>query len=137
MSKKCCWRIKNLAEAWRLYKKLAAIPQSRIFNPVKKTTRQHFLRKQLTAFHCKKIKFSMKDFSSKSDHIRRKLPIWSHVLEKSFMENSVFCAVFILKSSIISVWQTSKYALVPTQPAFTWSNLTKETLEQGVKYVQS
>ena len=38
MSKKWryCWRRKNLAEAWRLYKKLAAIPQSRIFNPVKK-----------------------------------------------------------------------------------------------------
>ena len=24
-----------------------------------------------------------------------------------------------------------------TQPAFTWSKLPKETLEQGVKYVQS
>ena len=25
----------------------------------------------------------------------------------------------------------------PSQPAFTWSKLTIETLEQGVKYVQS
>ena len=26
---------------------------------------------------------------------------------------------------------------MPTQPAFTWSKLNIETLEQGVKYVQS
>ena len=30
-----------------------------------------------------KMKFSIKDFSSKYDQIRRKLRIWSHLLEKS------------------------------------------------------
>ena len=40
-----------------------------------------------------KMKFSIKDFSSKCDQIRRKLWIWSHLLEKSLMENFIFRAV--------------------------------------------
>ena len=41
----------------------------------------------------KKEKLSIKDFFSKSDQIRRKLWIWSHLLKKSLMKNYVFCAV--------------------------------------------
>ena len=37
-----------------------------------------------------KIKFSIKDFFNKCDQICRKLPIWSHLLKKSLMENSFF-----------------------------------------------
>ena len=40
-----------------------------------------------------KMKFSIKDFFSKFDQIRRKLRIWSHLLNKSWMENFIFCAV--------------------------------------------
>ena len=40
-----------------------------------------------------KIKFSIKDFFSKRDQIRRKLRIWSHLLKKSLMENYIYCAV--------------------------------------------
>ena len=40
-----------------------------------------------------KMKFSIKDFFSKCDHIRKKLRIWSHLLKKSLMENFIFCAV--------------------------------------------
>ena len=36
-----------------------------------------------------KMKFSIKDFLSKCDQIRRKLRIWSHLLKKSLMENLV------------------------------------------------
>ena len=39
------------------------------------------------------MKFSIKDFSSKCDQIRRKLQFWSDLLEKSLMENFIFCAV--------------------------------------------
>ena len=39
------------------------------------------------------MKFSMKDFFSKCDQIRRKLRIWSHLLKKSLIENFIFCAV--------------------------------------------
>ena len=39
------------------------------------------------------MKFFIKDFSSKCDQIRRKLRIWSYLLEKSLMENLIFCAV--------------------------------------------
>ena len=41
----------------------------------------------------KEMKFSIKDFFSKCDQVRRKLQIWSHLLEKSLMENFIFCAV--------------------------------------------
>ena len=40
-----------------------------------------------------KMKFSIKDFFSKCDQIRRKMRIWSHSLKKSSMENFIFCAV--------------------------------------------
>ena len=40
-----------------------------------------------------KMKFSIKDFSRKCDQIHMKLRIWSHLLEKSLMENFIFCAV--------------------------------------------
>ena len=41
-----------------------------------------------------KKKFSIKDFFSKCDQIRRKLRIWSHLQQKSLMDNFIFCAVF-------------------------------------------
>ena len=37
-----------------------------------------------------KIKFSIKDFFSKCDQIRRKPRIWSHLLKKYLMENFHF-----------------------------------------------
>ena len=39
------------------------------------------------------MKFSIKDFSSKCDHIYRKLRIWSHLLEKSLTEILIFYIV--------------------------------------------
>ena len=39
------------------------------------------------------MKFSIKDFFSKCDEIRRKLRIWSHLLKKSLIEKFIFCAV--------------------------------------------
>ena len=40
-----------------------------------------------------KMKFSIKDFFSKSDQIHSFLRIWSHLLKKSLVENFIFCAV--------------------------------------------
>ena len=51
----------------------------------------HFARLGKATVH--KKKFSIKDFFSKSDQIRRKLRIWSHLPRKSLMENFIFCAV--------------------------------------------
>ena len=39
------------------------------------------------------MKFSIKDFFNKCDQIRSFLPIWSHLVKKSLMENFIFCAV--------------------------------------------
>ena len=55
---------------------------------------------------CTKTKFSIKDFFSKCDQIRRFLWIWSHLLEKSFTKtyweifhkNIIFCAVSLFLS---------------------------------------
>ena len=41
------------------------------------------------------MKFSIKDFFSKCGQIHRKLRIWSHSLNKSLMENFIFCAVSV------------------------------------------
>ena len=39
------------------------------------------------------MNFCIKDFFRKCDQIRRKLRIWSHLQEKSLMENFIFCVV--------------------------------------------
>ena len=39
------------------------------------------------------MNFSIKDFFSKCDQIRRKLWFWPNLLKKSLMENLTFCAV--------------------------------------------
>ena len=39
-----------------------------------------------------KMKFSIEDLFSKYDQIRGKLRIWSHLLNKSLIENFTFCA---------------------------------------------
>ena len=49
-----------------------------------------------------KMKFSITDFLSKCDQIRRKLRIWSHLLRKSLMENFIFCAVLVARRCLIS-----------------------------------
>ena len=46
----------------------------------------------------KKMKFSIKDFFSKCDQIRRKLRIWSQLLKKSLMENFSFFLCSVLGS---------------------------------------
>ena len=48
------------------------------------------------------MKFSIKDFSSKCDQIRRFLRIWSHLLEKSLIENFIFCAAIVASSRKIN-----------------------------------
>ena len=40
-----------------------------------------------------KMKFSINDFFSKRDQIRRKLRIWSHLMTKPLKESFIFCAV--------------------------------------------
>ena len=47
----------------------------------------------MPVLNAQKKKFSIKDFFSKCDQIRRKLRIWSHLLWKSLMENFVSWAV--------------------------------------------
>ena len=52
------------------------------------------LKATLRKFYAvQKIKFSIKDFFSKCDQIRRKLRIWSYLLKKFLMESLIFCVV--------------------------------------------
>ena len=46
------------------------------------------------------MKFFIKDFFSKFDQIRSKQWIWSHLLQKSLMENFTFSAVLKLDNTI-------------------------------------
>ena len=54
----------------------------------------HFqMLRNIDIFAAQKMEFSIKDFFSKYDQIRRFLRIWSHLLKKSLRENFIFCAV--------------------------------------------
>ena len=54
--------------------------------------KNHIILTHFIPLIAQKMKFSNKDFSSKCKQIRWKLRIWSHLLEKSLMENFIFCA---------------------------------------------
>ena len=62
-------------------------------------------------YTAQKMKFYIKNFFSKCDQIRRKLRIWSHLLNKFLMENFIFCAVIIsnlikrLRKKLSEKWQ--------------------------------
>ena len=59
----------------------------------------------IARFTAQKMKFSIKDFFSKCDQIRRKLQIWSHLQKKSLMENVIFCAVIWMRyRSFYFIW---------------------------------
>ena len=54
------------------------------------------------------MKFSIKDFFSKYDQIRRKLWIWLHLPKKSLMENVIFCALLI-QHVVLAVFNMSQW----------------------------
>ena len=56
------------------------------------------------------MKFSINDFFSKCDQIRRKLWIWSHLLKKSLIENFIFCPLIIAKLFILDFCESYGYA---------------------------
>ena len=81
----CCWD-----ELWTLVPRLKVLSLSLIciqFIPC------------LLNVATQKMKVAIKDFFSKCDHICSFLRIWSHLLKKSFMENLIFCAVFVEDST--------------------------------------
>ena len=60
------------------------------------------------------MKFSIKDFFSKCDQICSFLPIWSHLLKKSLMENFILCTVSH-KADVFEVFGQSSFYL-----QYTW-----------------
>ena len=48
-----------------------------------------------------KMKFSSKILFSKCDQIRNSLLIWSHLLKKSLIGNFIFCAVSIIRMTLM------------------------------------
>ena len=70
---------------------------------------QHFLVVLLLTITAQKMKFTIKDFFSKCDQIRRKLRIWSHLLTRSLMENFIFCAAY---EQVSVCWETKSHRTV-------------------------
>ena len=44
------------------------------------------------------MKFSIKDFFSKCDHIHKKIRIWSRLLKKYLMKNFICYALFVVEN---------------------------------------
>ena len=53
----------------------------------------HHTLMEISGNTAQNMKFSIKDFFSKRERIRRKLRIWSHLLKESLMKSFIFCAV--------------------------------------------
>ena len=51
------------------------------------------VKSELHVYNTARKKFSMKNLFSKCEQIRRKLLIWSHLLNKSLAEDFIFCVV--------------------------------------------
>ena len=76
------------------------------------------------------MKFSIKYLSSKCDQIRSFQRIWSHLLEKSLMENSIFSAVYRRLSCMLKIMKgETPIKLIQFQ-------CVKKTSEQGISIYQ-
>ena len=72
------------------------------------------------------MKFSITDFFSKCDQIRRKLQIWSHLLNKSLMENLIFlCSVLFDETfyKILQKWKQNDAQSISFYLFFLFGNL--------------
>ena len=56
----------------------------------------------MKCYTAQKMKFPIKDFSSKCDEIRSFLQIWSHLPGKSFMENIIFYTCYMCRLNSFS-----------------------------------
>ena len=65
----------------------------------KRTSFKTLASKKAATCTAQKLKFTIKDFSSKCDQIYRKLRILPHLLKKSLIVNFIFCAVIAFKKS--------------------------------------
>ena len=66
----------------------------------------NYIKIKVSTHTVQKMKFSIKDFFIICDQIRRELRIWSHLLQKSFMESLSSSALTILLSYL-------NYVIVP------------------------
>ena len=58
---------------------------------------------QIVIFNAQKLKFSIKDFFSKCNQIRRRLGIWSHLPKKSLINKFILWAVLYKNLQFMSV----------------------------------
>ena len=72
-------------------KKKYNLSKYKLFSPS-----QQFSVYLLAQINTQKMNFSVKNLFSKCDHIRIKLRIYSHLLNKSLTENFIFCVVNII-----------------------------------------
>ena len=76
-----------------------------------------------------KMKFFIKDFSSKCDQIHRKLGIWSHLLKKSLMENLILSAwlTYMQTPYSASIYETD-YCKLWNQQFDWWENIFQSVI---------
>ena len=80
---------------WKKIKKKYIIALSgNLISPLRKVYKNTGFQLYSGMLTAQKMKLFIKNFFSKCDQIRRELPIWSHLVKKSLMENFIFCAVF-------------------------------------------
>ena len=84
----------------------------------------------LERYTAQKMKFSIKDFFSNCDQIRRNLRIWSHLMKKSLMENFIFCAVLVVLNLLKS--QPITFSKVLQNAIILWSVLAVESISLDV-----
>ena len=105
--------------------------QSAVGSEVKLLLLDCFIVFKLYRVTARKMKFSIKEFFSKCDQIRRMLRIWSHLLKNSLMENLIFCAVrannSFFKSIIVESIYFNKIILILINRAY--EKLTKSYIE--------
>ena len=86
-----CWGYRKRIAAWN---EIICRKICRIMENIKIKGEINIKLVKIAAEHtAQKMKFSIKYFFSRCDQIRSFLRIWSNLLNKSLMENFIFCAV--------------------------------------------
>ena len=84
----------------------------------------------LAQINTQKMNFSVKNLFSKCEHIRIKLRIYSHLLNKSLTENFIFCVVNIIGFTT----ESSKFFFKPNCQSFVYFTSINTIINMLLEY---
>ena len=95
-------RSSSLKKCFEMLRKIHIKKTSSFLVSLVTLVKRNIILETVVLYNAQKMRFSIKDYFSKCDQIRRELRIWSYLLKKSSMKNFIFCALIEYLQATVS-----------------------------------